>query len=196
MITISQTLIKAKPQKNMSIAMQKSIYGIGPTRANDLIVKLTGRLKTPIKMFNSQHFRWVTYQCVRNSFLLKEKLRNLKRNNIKRLKLLSCYRGLRHLRYLPARGQRTKSNAMTARFLGSGTFEYVPKRPTNLLKKISSYIRRGTWLKQVSEEKYKKLLSRNFSMFQKNYGRLALFLNKKGRLGVFSKFMKKKKGQN
>ena len=193
MINIAQTLITTKPQKQFSIVLHKAIYGIGPSMAKDLLVEVSGRLDTPVRFFKNLHFRWFTYQCVKNSFLLKENLRIVSRNNIKRLKSINCYKGSRHTRYLPVRGQRTKSNAMTARFLGSGSFDYIPQRPTSLLKKVSSYVRRDTILKQNSEANYKKLLSRNFFLFQKGNNRLASFLNKKGKLGVFSKFMKIKK---
>ena len=193
MINIAQTLISTKPQKQFSIVLHKAIYGIGPSMAKDLIVELSGRLDTQVRFLKNLHFRWFTYQCVKNSFLLKENLRNIARNNIKHLKSINCYKGYRHLHYLPARGQRTKSNAMTARYLGSGSFDYIPTKPNDLVKKISSYVRRDTILKQNSEINYKKLLSRNFFLFQKSNNRLTSFLNKKGKLGVFSKFMKIKK---
>lgn len=190
MITIAITLIKAKPQKHLVIAIQKSIYGIGARRAQNLVIDLTGRLDIPIKIFTSQHFRWFTIQCLKKAFILNIHLKFLKRSNIKRLKLLKCYRGLRHKQYLPVHGQRTKSNAITSRYLGSGSFDYIPKRPTIFLKKINSYIKRDTGLKKQSEIRYKKLLQQNFSMFQKQYSKLANFLNKKGKLGVFNKFIK------
>lgn len=196
MINISNTLvINAKPQKILYISIQKSVFGLGISRTRELERKLTGRLAAiPIKMFIVPHFRWLTYQIVKNSFILKEKLRSLRRANIKRLKLLNCYRGIRHILFLPTRGQRTKSNAITSRFLGSGSFDYVPRQPGNFFKKIGSYVRRKLFLKKLSESRYKHLLARNFVLFQQQRGgHLTRFLDKKGKLGVFSKLIHPKK---
>lgn len=196
MITVYQTAIVAKPQQNFSIALQ-SIYGLGPSRSEDLMLKLTGRFVNPIKLFKLCHYRWLTQnlteQCLQSAVLLKEKLQYVKRLNIVRLKLLKCYRGIRHMKYLPVHGQRTKSNAITARYLGSGSFNFIPSQPNNKIKKISSYVRHDVQLKQASDSQYNKLLAQNFQKYKKENLKTFSFLAKKNQLGIFSKFTKVKK---
>jgi len=62
---------------------------------------------------------------IENNYQIEGELRQTIRRNIQRLKDLNTYRGMRHLRHLPVRGQRTKTNARTAkghprRTVGSG----------------------------------------------------------------------------
>jgi small subunit ribosomal protein S13 len=193
MILIFKTVINTKIQKNIFLALQ-AIFGLGLYRSQFLILKLTGRLFNKTKIFRKIHYRLLQIKCKTSLFLIKEKLKTVKRINIRRLKLIGNYKGLRHSFYLPANGQRTKSNAITPRFLGTGgSFDYIPRIPTKTLKKIGSYIKHSIDLKIHSEERYKLLLKRNFNIFQKTYGRLTRYLNHKGQLGVFSKFVKSKK---
>ena len=119
-------------------------------------------------------------------------LKAVKKLNITRYKTISCYRGLRHTAFLPVRGQRTRSNAHVARFLGSGTFEYIPKKPSSKLKKLSKFSRRKKHLVDASNARYKRLLNKSHVEFQKTHKKLYKYLLKKNKLGVFGKLHKEK----
>ena len=94
--------------------------------------------------------------------------------------------------YLPVRGQRTHSNAHVARYLGSGTFEYVPKKPSKKTKKLSKYSRRKPFLVEASQSRYQRLLNKNYVEFSKTNPLQFKYLLKKNKLGVFSKIYKDK----
>ncbi|MDY6867711.1 MAG: 30S ribosomal protein S13 [Chloroflexota bacterium] len=88
------------------------IYGVGPTRANE-IVEATGvdpdiRVKD---LSDSDVSKMREY--ISNNFIVEGDLRRQVQMNIKRLIEIGTYRGLRHRRGLPVRGQRTKTNART-----------------------------------------------------------------------------------
>jgi small subunit ribosomal protein S13 len=88
------------------------IYGVGPTRANE-IVEATGvdpdiRVKD---LSDSDISKMREY--ISNNFIVEGDLRRQVQMNIKRLIEIGTYRGLRHRRGLPVRGQRTKTNART-----------------------------------------------------------------------------------
>jgi len=177
----------------MSSIMEK-IYGVGVKRSTDLMSK-----------FRFGNFQHITYQNLTkyhikvlsilledSNFILRYWLKNLRKSNIARVKFINCYRGIRHSLYLPVRGQRTHSNAHVARFLGSGTFEYVPQRPSMKLKKLSKYSRRKSFLVERSQIRYHRLLNKNYVEFSKTNKRLMKQLAKKNKLGVFGKLFKEK----
>jgi small subunit ribosomal protein S13 len=87
------------------------IYGIGPSRAN----KICGSAKvdpgTKVKDVSQQKMEDIRTQVT--MFTIEGDLRREVSMNIKRLIDLKCYRGGRHLKGLPVRGQRTKTNART-----------------------------------------------------------------------------------
>ena len=89
------------------------IYGIGRSVSNEILNKLgidkntyTKDLKTTevVKLRNEIENEYVVEGALRRQVLM----------NIKRLKDIGSYRGLRHIKNLPVRGQRTKSNSRTA----------------------------------------------------------------------------------
>ena len=88
------------------------IYGIGPTRANE-IIEATG-VDPDIRvrdLTDSDVSKMREY--ISTSFTVEGDLRRQVQMNIKRLIEIGTYRGLRHRRGLPVRGQRTKTNART-----------------------------------------------------------------------------------
>lgn len=192
MIHIAQTVIKTTPQKKVMTVLTH-IYGIGSSRARPLVIKLSGRSDTSMFFLKRPHFQALSQQIVRKKFLLNTYLRELKKNNLKRLKFMQCYRGKRHLAHLPTRGQRTKSNAMTQRYLSSGSYEYIPTSPSTKIKRLSKYIRRKSHLKLASELEYKRLLNKNFLLFAKQNARLTKYLARQGKLGLFGKLAVAKK---
>ena len=88
------------------------IFGIGQTTASQIVADL--RIDPAIKVADLTENE---ISLIRNeigaSYIVEGDLRRSVDQNIKRLSDISCYRGLRHRRGLPARGQRTSTNART-----------------------------------------------------------------------------------
>ncbi len=96
--------------KAMKIAM-RAIYGVGPKVAVDVLTKVGIKLDA-----NSNDITEEQVQAIRaalDEYTVEGDLRREVALNIKRLKDLGCYRGIRHRKGLPVRGQRTHTNART-----------------------------------------------------------------------------------
>ena len=88
------------------------IYGIGATRAKEILAK-TG-IDPDIRVKNLTDDQEAQLrEVIEHQYLIEGDLRREVALNIKRLTEIGCYRGLRHRRGLPVRGQRTKTNART-----------------------------------------------------------------------------------
>ncbi|XKM13339.1 30S ribosomal protein S13 [Orbaceae bacterium ac157xtp] len=102
--------INIPDQKHTVIALQ-SIYGIGNTRAKE-ICKAAGIAEdVKIRELSEDQIEKLREQVAK--FTVEGDLRREVTMSIKRLLDLGCYRGIRHRRGLPVRGQRTKTNART-----------------------------------------------------------------------------------
>ncbi len=88
-----------------------SIYGIGRTRAREICAAVGIGASTKIKDVTDAQMDKLRDQVAK--FAVEGDLRREVSMNIKRLMDLGCYRGLRHRRGLPVRGQRTRTNART-----------------------------------------------------------------------------------
>jgi len=88
-----------------------SIYGIGRTRAREVCVATGIETTTKIKDVTDAQMDKLRDHVAK--FVVEGDLRREVSMNIKRLMDLGCYRGLRHRRGLPVRGQRTRTNART-----------------------------------------------------------------------------------
>jgi len=90
------------------------IYGIGPTRAK-LIVEESGLdpNRQAQDLSEQELNQLAALITTEKKFLVEGDLRRLVTGNLKRLQNIRCYRGLRHQRGLPVRGQRTITNART-----------------------------------------------------------------------------------
>jgi len=89
------------------------IYGIGPTRAK-LIVEESGLdPNRQTQDLSEQELNQLAALINEKKFLVEGDLRRVVTGNLKRLQNIRCYRGLRHQRGLPVRGQRTITNART-----------------------------------------------------------------------------------
>ncbi|WP_108661489.1 30S ribosomal protein S13 [Acuticoccus kandeliae] len=97
--------------KRVVIALQY-IHGIGPAKAQEIIEKVN---ITPERRVNELSDAEVLHvrEVIDRDYLVEGDLRRETAMNIKRLMDLGCYRGLRHRRGLPVRGQRTHTNART-----------------------------------------------------------------------------------
>ncbi len=100
-------------RKRMDIALTY-IYGIGRTRASEILEKTGIDPSTSSDELTDEEVRQIR-DVLEAEYKVEGELRAQVRADIKRLKDLGCYRGLRHRRNLPARGQRTRTNARTRR---------------------------------------------------------------------------------
>src|SRR5580658_2099927 len=99
-------------EKRIEIALQY-IYGVGPANAAKMLV-LTGiNPDTRVKDLTEDDEKKLRDAIDTLQIRVEGDLRREVQGNIKRLMDIGCYRGLRHRRGLPVRGQRTKTNART-----------------------------------------------------------------------------------
>ena len=102
--------INIPPHKHAEIGLT-SIYGIGRTTAQKICAKAGVALSKKIKDLSDTDLEKIRDEIGRMT--IEGDLRREMSINIKRLMDLGCYRGMRHRRGLPVRGQRTKTNART-----------------------------------------------------------------------------------
>lgn len=88
------------------------IYGIGRKTANDILAKTGVDADTRVKDLTEADAAKLR-ECIEKDYNVEGDLRREIGLNIKRLVEIGCYRGVRHRRGLPVRGQRTKTNART-----------------------------------------------------------------------------------
>jgi len=88
------------------------IYGIGRSTSNDILAKADVNPDTRVKDLAEAEVSRLR-QIIDQDHMVEGDLRRQVHMNIKRLTEIGCYRGLRHRRGLPVRGQRTKTNART-----------------------------------------------------------------------------------
>lgn len=89
------------------------IYGIGLSTSQKLLKEAEVNPDTRVKDLTEDQVQAIRQAIDSNHLLLEGDLRREVALNIKRLTEIGCYRGLRHRRGLPVRGQRTKTNART-----------------------------------------------------------------------------------
>ena len=88
------------------------IYGIGPARAAKVLEMTNINPDTRVKDLTEEQ-EAALRETIEGNFIIEGDLRRETAMNIKRLSEIGCYRGIRHRRGLPVRGQRTKTNART-----------------------------------------------------------------------------------
>jgi small subunit ribosomal protein S13 len=103
--------IDLQPQKRAVIALTY-IYGIGRKAAHDIITAAGIDLATRTKDLTEDQTRKIR-EIIEGQYKVEGDLRREVTMNIKRLMDLGCYRGLRHRKGLPVRGQRTHTNSRT-----------------------------------------------------------------------------------
>jgi small subunit ribosomal protein S13 len=98
--------------KHLSIALT-ALYGVGRARA----AKVLAQAKIPLtkRAKDLSQDEEVAIRKVLEGFTLEGDLRRDTSAQVKRLKDVKAYRGIRHMRHLPVRGQRTKTNSRTVR---------------------------------------------------------------------------------
>jgi len=99
--------------KRIEIALTY-IYGIGPSRSKEVLAALKLNPDTRTKdLAESEVNNLKDY--IEKNFTIEGELKHQKQMNIRRLKDIGCYRGVRHMRGLTVRGQRTRTNTRTVR---------------------------------------------------------------------------------
>ena len=111
MSRISGVTIPAEKQIWVSLTY---IYGIGPKTAKGILSKANVESTTRVKNLNDAEIARIQ-DNINTDLLVEGELQRLVSGNIKRLKEIKSYRGIRHSANLPSRGQRTKTNARTRR---------------------------------------------------------------------------------
>lgn len=104
--------ITVPENKRLDIALT-AIYGVGRSRARAILIeaKVDGAAHSKSLSVEQEN----TVRKLVESFKIEGDLKREVAGNIKRLKDIKAYRGSRHARHLPARGQRTKTNSRTIR---------------------------------------------------------------------------------
>ena len=98
-------------QKRVVIALQY-IHGIGKAKAREIVSKVVIAEDRRVSQLTDQEVLHIR-EAIDRDYMVEGDLRRDVAMNIKRLMDLGCYRGLRHRRQLPVRGQRTHTNART-----------------------------------------------------------------------------------
>ena len=111
MARISGVTIPADKQVWVALSY---VYGIGPKSADDIVAKAKVERTTRVKNLTDAEIARIQ-DVINADFLVEGELQRMVSGNIKRLKDIKAYRGMRHAAGLPSRGQRTKTNARTRR---------------------------------------------------------------------------------
>jgi small subunit ribosomal protein S13 len=99
------------PNKPTQVSL-RYLYGIGPTTALEICRKAQVSPKSRAKELTDDELARIA-AILDREYVIEGQLRRQVQQNVARLREIGCYRGLRHRRGLPVRGQRTRTNART-----------------------------------------------------------------------------------
>ena len=100
------------PKNKRGVIGLTYIYGIGRSKASEILNRVGIDENAKVNDWNDDHVREIT-KLIQNEYTVEGELRSEVQMNIKRLMDIASYRGLRHRKGLPVRGQRTQTNART-----------------------------------------------------------------------------------
>ncbi len=100
------------PTNKRAVIALQYIHGIGNRIANEIMEKASIPLERRVNALSDAEVLQIR-EIIDRDYMVEGDLRREKSMNVKRLMDLGCYRGLRHRRNLPVRGQRTHTNART-----------------------------------------------------------------------------------
>lgn len=103
--------VELPANKRVEFALQ-TIYGIGPTRAAEICERLNIKPELRAKELTDEYIAKIT-KILQDELVVEGDLRRQIAADIRRLQVINSYRGTRHKRNLPCRGQRTKTNSRT-----------------------------------------------------------------------------------
>ena len=104
--------IEIPSNKRIDVSL-RYIYGIGSVNARHILAKANISPAIRAKDLTEQQLSQITHAIQDGKYVIEGDLRRELGLNLKRLQAIKCYRGIRHLRGLPVRGQRTSTNART-----------------------------------------------------------------------------------
>jgi small subunit ribosomal protein S13 len=99
-------------EKRIDIAL-RYIYGIGPVNSKEILHRANIDGSVRAKDLSEAQLSQIVHAIQEGKYVIEGDLRREIGMNLKRLQGIKCYRGIRHLRGLPVRGQRTQTNART-----------------------------------------------------------------------------------
>lgn len=105
--------INIPDEKKINVALTY-LYGVGRTSAFRILAEAKINPDKRTKELTGEEINKIQTALEKN-FKIEGELRQIVKQNINRLKDIKAYRGVRHMRKLPVRGQRTKSNSRTVR---------------------------------------------------------------------------------
>jgi len=100
------------PRNKRGIISLTYVFGVGSTRAAEILERAEVDPDTKVQDWTDENIRTIS-NLITNEYKVEGDLRTEVSTNIKRLMDIGCFRGLRHRRGLPLRGQRTQTNART-----------------------------------------------------------------------------------
>ena len=104
--------VEIPPEKRVDIAL-RYIYGIGPVNAVAVLKAAKVEPHVRAKDLTEQQISQIVHAIQDGGYMIEGDLCREHGMNLKRLQSIKCYRGIRHMRGLPVRGQRTSTNART-----------------------------------------------------------------------------------
>jgi small subunit ribosomal protein S13 len=104
--------VEIPPNKRIDIAL-RYIYGIGPSNAKIILATAAIDPSIRAKDLTEAQLSQIVHAIQEGKYVIEGDLRREIGLNLKRMQAIKCYRGVRHLRSLPVRGQRTQTNART-----------------------------------------------------------------------------------
>jgi len=100
-------------EKQVQIALTY-VYGIGPKSSQDILKQASVEPTVRVKNLSDAEMSRIQ-EVISKDYTIEGELQRIVTGNIKRLRDINAYRGLRHKANLPSRGQRTRTNARTRR---------------------------------------------------------------------------------
>jgi small subunit ribosomal protein S13 len=104
--------VNIPPNKHIVIGLTE-VHGIGRSLAEKILAAAQVNPAAKSKDLTEAEVERIREEITRGKYLIEGDLRRFIATNIKRLRDINCYRGIRHRRGLPVRGQRTRTNART-----------------------------------------------------------------------------------
>ena len=101
------------PAKKKIAYSLRYIYGIGPVRADQIVKDAGIDPDSRAEALTEEQLNKILHIITENKWVVEGDLRREHTGNLKRLQAINCYRGVRHRKSLPVRGQRTSTNART-----------------------------------------------------------------------------------
>ena len=101
------------PAKKKVAYSLRYIYGIGPALADQIVVEAALNPAMRAQDLTEEQLNKILHVITEHKWVVEGDLRREIASNLKRLQAINCYRGIRHRRSLPVRGQRTSTNART-----------------------------------------------------------------------------------